>query len=78
MKQRTSKRKKYASHRCVSCGRRIELAESGLPNHRCSKRHVAAREAENRRELEINPFPDLSFDQRLSLGFSMLDDWPSW
>ena len=77
MKQRTAKRKRYSPDRCVSCGKRIELAESGLPNHRCSRRHVAALEAANRREPEIDAFPDLSFDQRLSLGFSMLEGWQS-
>ncbi len=58
--------------RCVSCGKLMEVAESGLFNHHCSPQHEAAREAANRRESD-GPFPRWpSWRERLTLGFQMM------
>jgi len=58
--------------KCLSCGQVIELGESGLPDHHCSRRHEAAVESANRRAVD-SPVPrDLPYGERLELGFSMI------
>lgn len=58
--------------RCVSCGRIMEVSESGCLNHHCSPQHEAARAAANRRGEDTPHAPRRSLGQRLYEGFSML------
>ena len=59
---------------CVSCGEPIGCdPQTGLANHRCSKRHEAAKAGANTRLSEhVDRSP--TFAQRLAYGFSMTNE----
>lgn len=64
--------KKRSHEKCISCGQRIELSESGLPHHHCSLAHERAVEAAHRRAQNDYEPPQPSFDDRLELGFALM------
>ncbi len=64
---------KVTSHeRCVSCGQRMELSETGCLDHHCTAKHEKLRDAANRREQDTHEPRTRSFDERLGEGFALL------